>query len=364
MTSLSATPEMVAAVRTSMSIPILVLAIPAGVLADRFDKRKLLMMTQGLLFAVTATLSLLTFTQVITAWGLLALTFVMGLAMVVHVPTWQSAIPELVPRSQIPKAVGLGSISFNIGRTLGPAVGGVLIAMVGIWSTFALNAISFACVIGVLSVWKRETTENSHGRTFASSMKQGVRYVLLKPAMRHVMIGVGLFVVPASSLWALVPLYAKTELGWDAQGFGIIVACVGFGAVTGASVLPWLRRRFGSDRLVAVSMSVFALGLFIMSVSPPWQILFPAIIVMGSAWMATLTTLNATAQLTLPRRLRARGMGCYLTAMAGSMSVGSVFWGQTAGTLGMLASLKIASVVMILTAIASLAFPLSTSLDD
>ena len=364
MTNLAATPEMVAAVRTSMSLPIVVLAIPAGVLADRFDKRKLLMMTQGVLFAVTALLSLLTFNDVITAWGLLALTFVMGLAMVVNVPTWQSAIPELVPRSQIPKAVGLGSVSFNIGRTLGPAVGGVLMATVGIWSTFALNAISFACVIGVLTVWKRETTENSHGRSFASSMRQGVRYVLLKPAMRHVMIGVGLFVVPGSSLWALVPLYAKTELGWDAEGFGIIVACVGFGAVAGATVLPWLRRRFGSDRLVAASMSVYALGLFIMSVSPPWQILFPAIILMGSAWMATLTTLNATAQLTLPRRLRARGMGCYLTAMAGSMSVGSVLWGQTAGALGMLTSLQIASGLMIVTAFASLTFPLSTSLDD
>ncbi|MFG0254833.1 MAG: MFS transporter [Rhodopirellula sp. JB053] len=128
MTTLQGSPEMVAAVRTSMSLPIVFLAIPAGVLADRIDKRRLLMATQMLLFGVTATLATLTLTGMITAWGLLGLTFVMGLGMVVHVPTWQSAIPELVPRSQISRAVGLGSISFNLARTLGPAIGGVLIA--------------------------------------------------------------------------------------------------------------------------------------------------------------------------------------------------------------------------------------------
>ncbi|TWU02085.1 MFS transporter [Neorhodopirellula pilleata] len=364
MTSLDASPEMVAAVRTSMSLPIVILAIPAGVLADRFDKRRLLLMTQSMLFSVTAILSLLTFTDQISAWGLLSLTFVMGLGMVIHVPTWQSAIPELVPRSQIPRAVGLGSVSFNLARTLGPAIGGVLIALVGIWSTFAINAMSFACVILVLILWKRTSIENSRGRSFLSSMRQGVRYVLLNPAMRHVMIGVLLFVMPGSALWSLMPLYAKTQLGWGAQGFGALVGCIGAGAVAGASVLPRLRHRFGSDVMVAGAMGLFAFGLAIMSWAPSWPVLLPTVLAMGAGWMATLTTLNATAQFTLPPRLRARGMGCYLTMMAGSMAIGSLVWGRTAGAIGLAGALQVACGVMLATAIVSLAFPLSIQLDD
>ncbi|EMI53191.1 transmembrane transport protein [Rhodopirellula sallentina SM41] len=306
----------------------------------------------------------MTLTGMITAWGLLGLTFVMGLGMVVHVPTWQSAIPELVPRSQISRAVGLGSISFNLARTLGPAIGGVLIAVVGIWSTFAINACTFAAVVGVLFVWKRQTTESSRGRSFIASMRQGVRFVALHRVMRHVMIGVGFFVLPGSAFWSLLPLFAKTELGWGARGFGIMVAAVGAGAVLGASVLPRLRHRFGSDRLVAASMSVFASGLFVMSRSPHWSVLLPMVLVMGAGWMATLTTLNATAQITLPPRLRARGMGCYLTMMAGSMALGSLVWGQVAGRIELSGALTVSSMLMFATAMFSLVFPLATQLDD
>ncbi|WP_246112722.1 MFS transporter [Allorhodopirellula solitaria] len=364
MTTLQGSPEMVAAVRTSMSLPIVFLAIPAGVLADRFDKRRLLIMTQSLLFGVTAILAVLTWSGHITAWGLLALTFVMGLGMVVHVPTWQSAIPELVPRNQISRAVGLGSISFNLARTLGPALGGVLIALVGIWSTFAINACTFAGVVMVLISWQRTANESSRGRSFGSSLRQGVRYVAIHPVMRHVMLGVVLFVLPGSSLWSLLPLYAKTELGWGSSGFGILVACVGAGAVSGAALLPRLRHRFGSDRLVAAAMCLFAGGQAIMSFSPSWQILLPAVLLMGAGWMATLTTLNATAQITLPTRLRARGMGCYLTMMAGSMAVGSLLWGQIAGQIGLGGALFSAAILMLFTAIVGLFFPLATRLDD
>ncbi|TWU16420.1 putative multidrug-efflux transporter [Allorhodopirellula heiligendammensis] len=364
MTTLEGSPEMVAAVRTSMALPIVFLAIPAGVLADRFDKRRLLMMTQSLLLLVTATLAVLTWSGHITAWGLLMLTFVMGLGMVVHVPTWQSAIPELVPRNQISRAVGLGSISFNLARTMGPAIGGVLIAVLGIWSTFAINACTFAGVVVVLFLWKRTARESSRGRSFAASLRQGVRYVAMHRVMRNVMIGVVFFVLPGSSLWSLLPLFAKTELGWGSSGFGVMVACVGAGAVMGAALLPRLRHRFGSDRLVAVAMGMFASGLFVMSWSPRWEILLPAILVMGAGWMATLTTLNATAQITLPPRLRARGMGCYLTMMAGSMATGSFLWGQIAGRIGLGGAFQVAATAMVATAFAGLAFPLATRLDD
>ncbi|EMI27610.1 MFS transporter [Rhodopirellula europaea] len=364
MTTLDATPEMVAAVRTSMALPIVFLAIPAGVLADRIDKRHLLIGTQSILLFVTAMLAVSTATGVITAWGLLAMTFIIGLGMVVHVPTWQSAIPELVPRWQISRAVGLGSISFNLARAVGPAIGGVLIALLGIWSTFAINAISFAGVLTVLIRWRRDTTETSRGRSFFSSMRQGIRYVALKRTMRHVMLGVVLFVLPGSALWSLMPLYAKTALGWGAQGFGILVAMIGVGAVVGASMLPRVRSRLGSDRTIAAAMTLYALGMLTLSSEPVWPILLAATLLMGCGWMATLTTLNATAQITLPSRLRARGMGCYLTMMAGSMSLGSFVWGQTAGAIGMSGAMLASGIAMIATAMISLLFPLAATLDD
>ncbi|NND96179.1 MAG: MFS transporter [Pirellulaceae bacterium] len=362
MTNLDSSPEMVSAVRTAMAAPIVLLAIPAGVLADRIDRRKLLVVTQLILFATTATLASLTFADAITAWGLLGLTIVMGMGLVLHVPTWQAAIPEIVPKREMSRAVALGSISFNLARAAGPAVGGILIAMLGVWVAFAINALSFAGVIVVLLLWKRDAKESTRGLSFRLSLYQGVRFVGRNSSMRHVMLGVALFIVPGSALWSLLPLVAKQRLQWGADGFGLLVACVGIGAVVAAHQLTRLQSRFGSDRTVAGSMLLFALGLFVMSQSMVGAIVVAAAIVMGAGWMMTLTTLNATAQVTLPSRLRARGMSCYLTAMAVSMSTGSFLWGQVAGWTSLSTAQTIAAATIVVTAAISLRFHLGQSL--
>ena len=356
MTSLDSSPEMVSYVRAAMAMPIVFLAIPAGVLADRVDRRRLLLATQLVLFATTATLAALTFAEAITPWTLLALTFVVGLGMVLHVPTWQASMPELVPRRQLPRAVALGSISFNLARALGPATGGLLIATFGVWSAFAANAVSFLGVIVVLARWRRVGSESSRGRSFRRSLTQGLWYVLQKKTMRHVLIGVGLFVVPGSALWALVPLLTRERLGWGPDGFGILVGTIGVGAVLAAWNLPRVQRRLGSDGTVASSMLAYAIGLALIGQSTQAGLVIFASLLMGAGWMMTLTTLNATAQVTLPGQLRARGMGCYLTAMALSMASGSLLWGRIAGLAGLPAALTIAAAVMVLTAAVSLRF--------
>jgi MFS family permease len=345
-----------------MATPIVLLAIPAGVLADRIDRRKLLILTQLVMFATTATLATMTYAEVVTAWMLLLLTVVMGMALVLHVPTWQASIPELVPRREMSRAVALGSVSFNLARAIGPAVGGLLIATIGNWTPFAVNALSFGGVIAVLACWKRESKESSRGLSFGMSLYQGVRYVAKTRSMRHVMFGVGLFIVPGSALWALLPLVAKQRLNWDADGFGLLVACVGGGALLASQVLPRLQLRFGSDRTVAGAMLVFSLGMFVMSQSKVGWLVATATIVMGAGWMTTLTTLNATAQVTLPSRMRARGMSCYLTAMALSMSAGSFIWGQVAGWTSLPTAQSIAAATLVMTTAISLRFPLGKSL--
>ncbi len=350
MTSLDASPEMVSAVRTSMAMPVLFLAIPAGVLADRVDRRRLLLVTQFVLLSTAIVLAVLTLADSINAWGLLALTFVIGLGMVVHVPTWQASIPELVPREQLPSAVALGSISFNLARSAGPAVGGLMIATAGVWSAFALNAASFAGVIAVLVFWKRETTESAHGLSFRHSLIQGVRYVVNDRPLRHVMIGVVLFVLPGSALWSLLPLVAREHLGWEASGFGLLVTSLGIGAVFAASLMPRLIRRVGRDWAISLAMLMYAAGLMMLSHTRSGVVAVASMLVMGVGWMITLTTLNTTAQVSLPRRLRARGMGCYLSAMALSMSMGSLLWGRLAGLASIEISLLTAAAVLVGTA--------------
>ncbi len=361
MTSLDGSPEMVSAVRFSMSLPVLVLAIPAGVLADRVDRRRLLLVTQMMLLTTALLLTVLTATGYMSSWGLLAMTFIMGLGMVVHVPTWQASIPEIVPRAQLSRAIALGSISFNLARSFGPAIGGTLIASFGAWSAFAFNATSFAGVIAVLAFWKRKPTESTRGLSFRLSLIQGLRYVFRNLAMRHVMIGVMTFVIPASALWSLLPLVVRERLDWDARGFGLLVAAVGLGAVIAAVIMPPLTRRFGSDRAVFQAMLVFALGLGSLSQTNSCTIAIAAAIVMGIGWMITLTTFNTAAQVTLPRRLRARGMGCYLSAFAFSMSIGSILWGRLAGTTSLGFALLAAAIVLVGTSLLRLAFPIQTA---
>lgn len=330
MTQLDPSPMMVSAVRASMAIPILFLALPAGVLADRIDRRKLLIGTQCWMLLIAVTLATLTFLDAVTPTVLLLLTAAAGLGMVIHAPSWQASIPELVPRSQLTSAIALGSISFNLARAAGPALGGFLVAWLGSWSAFAVNAGSFAGVIGVLLMWKRTERESSAGRSYWNSLKDGVVFVASDQTMRHVLIRVVLFVAPAGGLWALLPLVAHDMLGWDAPGYGVMVGGIGLGAVLAAAIMPAAKRRLGVGGVVAVAHGLVGVVLVLLSFAPGGIISVLAMMVAGAGWMMAMTTLNSSAQLVLPSKLRARGLACYLTAFAAAMSGGSLLWGAVA----------------------------------
>lgn len=361
MTNLDASPAMVSSVRIAIAVPIMLLAIPAGVLADRIDRRKILILTQLVLLSTTATLASLTFTGVITSWLLLGLTFVMGLGTVLHVLTWQSTIPALVPSDQLSRAVSLGSISFNLARALGPAIGGVLIALAGVWIAFAVNAISFAGVLFVLLRWQREATESSRGLSFTEAASEGLHHVGSDPVLRNAMLGVFLFLMPATALWSLLPLIAREQLGWDADGFGLLVAMIGTGAVVAARFLHWMHLTFGRDRTVAMTMILFSVGLMSMASTTNGTIALLSAFLMGGCWMMTLTTLNAVAQMQLANEMRARGMGCYMTVVAISMSLGAFLWGQVAEHIGLTGTQWTAAAALIATAAVSLRFKIENS---
>ncbi|WP_153558728.1 MFS transporter [Roseimaritima sediminicola] len=346
MTDLVDSPVMVAAVRTSMSLPILLFALPAGVLADRLDRRRLLILTQLMMFSVAATMAGLSWAERITPWGLLFLTTLMGMGMVLHVPMWQASTPELVPRRLLPQAVAMGSISFNLARSAGPALGGILVGSLGAWAAFAMNACSFAGVLVVLGRWKRTRMEHANGQTFGASMAEGLRFVTGDQTMRHVLLRVVMFVLPASAMWSQLPLIARYQLQWGSTGFGLLIGGLGIGAVLAATQIDWVRQRLGSDRLLMVTGIVFAALVVGLALSTSKALSFAVIVPLGACWMIVLTTLNATAQMTLPRPLRARGMACYLMSLALGMSGGSMLWGQVAEVYSPATSVLVAAAMM------------------
>lgn len=330
MASLDGSPLMVSSVRAATALPIVLLSLPAGALSDRVDRRRMMIVVQCLLIATAATISVLTYFERISPIGLLGLTVMMGIGTVLHVPTWQASIPEIVPRKHLPQAIALGSISFNLARSAGPAVGGLLIVGLGTWAAFGINALSFGGVLLAVLLWKRNRVTPRPTDSFYASMRAGLVMVSSRGEMRRVLILVGLFVLPASSLWSLMPLIAREQLSWDARGYGYLVGSIGLGAVLAAIWLPRMRARLGVDTTLVIAMALYALGLAILSATEVRGIAVTATLLMGTGWMTVLTTLNSTAQMALPDEMRARGMSCYLSAMAMAMAGGSILWGKVA----------------------------------
>lgn len=358
MTSLDADPSMVSAVRVAISLPMLFLAIPAGGLIDRLQRRTVLIITTLMLLTATTTLTILTYNQTITSWSLLALTFAIGVSMVGHMLAWQSTVPEMVPREQLSRAVALGSISFNLARSVGPALGGVLIATIGTWSAFGFNAASFAGVFLLLAFWRPEIRRDFPKESFTRSIRAGLQYSLARVGIRSALIHLACFVLPASCLWALLPLYVRQDLGGDPRLYGTLVTLLGIGAVTAAMFLHRLQNYFGSNRLVATTMLVYGITMMVLGTQISRPIASVCLFVMGSAWMMTLTTFNSTVQLNLPSTFRGRGMSLYITVMSFSMAAGSTLWGQLASRYGVPQTFTIAGAVLLFTAALSLRFSL------
>ena len=330
MTSLATSPAWVAAVQAATSLPLFLLAVPAGVWADLFDRRRLLLAAQWWMLLAALSLGLLTLGQQVAPWSLLALTFALGLGAALSGPAWQAALPEVVAVGELPAAIALNSLGFNIARALGPALGGVAIALGGPGAAFLANAVSFLAVVFVLWRWRRAPAA-SHlpGEHFWSALRSGLRYVSFSPRMRTVLVRSASFIVSASALWALLPLVARFGLARGPGGFGALVACFGCGAVLGAANLQ-RARRIGMDRLAVICTVVFAGALLTMAWSSNFHVVALALFLAGGSWLTVLSSFNVSAQTALPAWVRARGLGVYLLAFYAAMAAGSALWGAVA----------------------------------
>lgn len=350
MTSMEPSPEMVSAVRTCMTIPVFLLALPAGVWADRFDRKRWLLFTQLLLLLIAALMAVLTLSDWMTPALLLLLTAGMGVGMILNQPAWQALTPELVPPALIPSAVSVGSISFNLARSLGPAIAGLLIAQFGVWATFGFNAISFLAVVGVLIRWQPEVDPKKKRKKprFFDELRKGLFVVRNSPEIRNALLRVLVFAISASILWSLLALVATEKLGFQERGFGFCLGLIGGGAVVGAWFIPTIRQRFSSEAIVLAAQWGYGLICVLIGLSGSRWFIMPALFGMGICWMAIMTTLNATAQVYLPRKFRARGMSAFLMAFALGMGIGSALWGWFAFWAGISAAFVAAGVVKVI----------------
>jgi MFS family permease len=338
---------LVALVQTADTLPVVLLALPAGVLADVFDRRLLLIATQLFLAVVSVTLAGLAAVGQLTPGLLLTLTFLGGAGSGVTAPAWQAMIPDLVPRTEIRAASVLGSVSVNVGRAVGPALAGLLIAGLGVAPVFAFNATSFVLFAGVL-LWAHVGRKDSPSRRerFLPALRAGGGYVRWSPYVRSVLIRATLFLLPATAVWALLPLVATEALHLDAVGYGVLLAALGLGAIGGVLVLSRLRARLSDDRLLALGTLGYAATMAVLVLVPVVPVAVAVLTVAGMAWLTVLSTVNATLQTFLPGWVRARGLAFYLIVLFGSQALGAAIWGVVAGLVGLTAAFVAAAVVM------------------
>lgn len=335
MTDLSASPLLVGLVQTATNLPVFVLAIPAGALADIMDRRRLLIVSQAWMLVVALVLAVVTFAGMATPWLLLALTFLLGLGFALNAPAWLAITPELVPREEIPAAVALNGVSMNAARAVGPALGGIVVAAASPPAAFVLNAISFVGVMVVLAAWRRPHEASVlPAERLMGAMRLGVRHVRHSPALRAVLIRATTFIIGASGLWALLPVVTKEDPTRGAVDYGILLGCLGIGAVVGGGFLPTLRQRLGPNLVVTGATVVFAAVTLILAWVPYFAVWCVVFLAGGAAWLWCLATLNAIAQTTVPRWVQARAVAVYLLVFFGGMAIGGVLWGIVADQLG------------------------------
>ena len=359
MTGLAPQPIMVALMQTAENAPTFLLALPAGALADIVDRRRLLLFSQSWMLVAATALALLTFFGLVTPLVLLMLTFALGLGSALNAPAWQAIVPELVPRAELPQAVALNSVAFNIARAVGPAIGGLLVAAIGSWAVFFLNSLSFIAVILVIYQWRREPVVSiSPTERVTGAMRAGVRYVRHTPELRAVLARTIVYASCASALWAMLPLVARRELGLGATGYGVLLGCLGVGAVLGALILPQARHKISANTLVSLGTIVFAAVTALLGLVSSYVVLLAAMIAGGGAWMVTMSCFNIAVQTIVPEWVRARTLAIYLLSFFGSMAVGSAFWGAVAERVGILLALRLAAAALIVGLLSNLFFRL------
>lgn len=335
MTTLTDSHNMVALVQASTTLPIMVFSIAAGALADSFDRRWIMLIAQGGMALVSLGLAIFTWMGWLTPWHLLTFTFLIGCGTALFNPSWQASMGDIVPREDLPGAVTLNSVSFNMMRSVGPAVGGLIVAFAGAAAAFALNAVSYLPLLAGLWWWRPQRARPKLPREqFGSAMLAGIRYVSMSPNLLTVLFRGFLFGFAAIAILALLPSVAREYVPGGAMAYGTLLGCFGIGALIGAYFNNRLRERFSNETIVRLACLGFALSATGLGFSRDTLLSHLVLLPAGAGWVMALSLFNVSIQLSAPRWVVGRTLSLYQTATFGGMAGGSWVWGATADLLG------------------------------
>jgi MFS family permease len=349
MTSLDPQPLVVAMVQAATIMPVFLLALPGGALADIVDRRIFLLGTQTWTILAASLLAILTLCHLMTAFWLLVLTFAIGIGSALTAPAWSAIVPELVPREDMVQAIALNGIGYNLTRAVGPAIAGFLILLGGSSLAFSMYAVSILAVISALFVWRRERRFTGLPREhFVSAMRAGMRFVRNTPAIQAAMIRTASYSIPASAPWALLPLFVRRDLDLGPGMYGVILGMMGVGGVTSGMLLPVVRGKLSRGATVAGCTLLSCAGMAVVGLSRHWIPASFGMLLFGLGWTSAFATIQAAAQLVCPPWVRARALSIYQLAQNGALTIGSFGWGWLGGQVGIPYTFLSASVVGLL----------------
>ncbi len=359
MTSISNSQDMVALVQSSTTLPIMMFSLIAGALADNFNRRSIMLTAQLFMLAVSIALTIFAYLDLLTPWLLLCFTFLLGCGVALNNPAWQASVGDIVSREMLPQAVTLNSVGFNITRSVGPAIGGAVVAAAGAAAAFALNAASYVALMYALLRWKPERRDDALPReTLLRALSAGLGYVSMSPNILNVLFRGMLFGFSASAILALLPIVARDLVSGGPLTYGIMLGCFGVGAIGGAMSNARLREKLTSERIVQFAFLGFAASSAVIALSTNTALTAIVLVVPGACWVLALSLFNTTVQLSAPRWVVGRALSFYQTTTFGGMAVGSWIWGVGAENLGVSVSLSLASLAMLAGGLAGLKNPL------
>ncbi|KGJ05971.1 Predicted arabinose efflux permease, MFS family [Paracoccus halophilus] len=352
MTQLTDSATLIALVQASNTLPIMIFALISGALADILDRRTLLLGAQLFMALASVLLAVLTWQGLMTPLLLLSLTFLIGVGQAIYNPPWQASMQDLVPREDLPAAVTLNSVGFNLMRSIGPAAGGIITAAFGAAAAFLVNAVSYVPLLAALARWRpAPPPRTTSPEPFVSAVGAGLRYVALSPNLMRVLLRAALFGFSAIVIMALLPVVAKEQPRGGSLLFGLLLGCFGLGAILGALINPHMRERLDNENVVRVAFAAFGCSALALAWTDSVWAHALAMLPAGASWVLALSLFNVTVQLSTPRWVVARALALYQTAVFGGMAVGSWIWGMVASAHGVGAALALSAIPLFLGAV-------------
>src|ERR1700709_1977559 len=349
MTQMTSSADKVALVQTALMLPVMLISMPAGAIADMYDRRIVALVSLSIALSGAAALSVLAWPGLVTPNILLAFCFIVGCGMALFGPAWQSSVSEQVPAETLPSAVALNGISYNIARSFGPAVGGIVVATAGAFAAFAVNAVLYLPLMTVLFMWNRSNEPSRLPRERLNrAIVSGVRYIANSPSIRIVLIRTLVTGLIGGSVSALMPLVARDLLHGGAQTYGIMLGAFGMGAVIGALNITEVRKRLSGEAAVRVCAITMGLAIAVIAISKEPVITAAALVLAGSVWMLAVALFNIGVQLSAPRWVAGRSLAAFQAAIAGGIAVGSWGWGHLTDIAGVETALLVSAGLMLL----------------